>query len=43
LSEQDKILSQIKFSIEKEDNSAEIILFGSRARGEGLNDAKLLA
>lgn len=34
MSEQDKILSQIKFSIEKEDNNAEIILFGSRARGD---------
>ena len=31
---QDKILLEIKHSIEKEDASAEIILFGSRARGD---------
>ncbi len=34
MTEQDKILSEIKHSIEKEDASAEIILFGSRARGD---------
>ena len=34
MSEQDKILSQIKSSIEKEDSTADIILFGSRARGD---------
>jgi predicted nucleotidyltransferase len=34
MSEQDKILLQIKNSIEKEDSNAEIILFGSRARGD---------
>ncbi len=32
--EQDKILLKIKHSIEKEDSTAEIILFGSRARGD---------
>jgi predicted nucleotidyltransferase len=31
---QDKILSEIKHSIELEDSNAEIILFGSRARGD---------
>lgn len=34
MKEQDKFLLKIKHSIEKEDASAEIILFGSRARGD---------
>lgn len=34
MTEQVKLLMEIKRSIEKEDTSAEIILFGSRARGD---------
>ncbi len=34
MNEQEKILLKIKHSIEIEDSSAEIILFGSRARGD---------
>ncbi|HBX50313.1 MAG: hypothetical protein A2275_18945 [Bacteroidetes bacterium RIFOXYA12_FULL_35_11] len=37
MDKKDKILIKIKKSITKEDSEAEIILFGSRARGDNTN------
>jgi len=37
MSDKEKILISIKNSIRKEDSNAEIILFGSRARGDNTN------